>query len=232
MSATALVLLAALAASPGLTLSPGPTSSPAVAGACADVAPLATEREKILYAVGASAADSFKVFRLTPEELAIVERGLTDAVLGKQLEVNLAEYRGKVNDLAASSYGAQSRALLTKYAAQKGAVTTASGLVYLSEKEGSGGTPQPTDTVKVQYEGRLPDGTVFDSSRRRNEPSTFPLDKVIKCWQEGVQRMKVGGRATLVCPVDLAYGPAGKPPTIPPNSALAFDVELIGIVVK
>ncbi len=227
MIASTVVLLAALAAPPGLTSSPAVTG-----GSCADAPPLATDREKTLYAVGASAAESFKVFQLTPEELAIVERGLSDAVLGKPLEVNLGEYRSKVNELAAEGYAKQSRALLTKYAARKGAVTTASGLVYLPEKEGSGASPSATDTVKVQYEGRLPDGTVFDSSRRRNEPSTFPLDKVIKCWTEGVQRMKVGGRATLVCPVDLAYGPAGKPPTIPPNSALAFDVELLGIVAK
>jgi FKBP-type peptidyl-prolyl cis-trans isomerase len=203
----------------------------AVAAPPAAPAPL-TEREKTLYAVGAAAADSFKVFHLTPEEVAVVQRGLGDALLGKPLEVDMAVYRPKVNELAASSYAEASRAALTKVAAQKGAVTTASGLVYVSQKVGDGGAPTVTDTVKVQYEGRLPDGTVFDSSRRRGEPSTLPLDRVIKCWQEGILKMKVGGRATLACPPELAYGAAGKPPTIPPNSALVFELELLGIVAK
>ena len=204
----------------------------AVAAAPAANAPLQTEREKTLYAVGASAADSFKVFHLTPAEVAVVERGLKDALLGKPMQVDMATYRAKVNELAAQGYAEASRATVTKYAAQKGAVTTGSGLVYLSTKQGDGAAPQSTDTVKVQYDGRLSDGTVFDSSRRRGEPSTLPLDRVIKCWQEGILKMKVGGRATLVCPPELAYGPAGKPPTIPPNSALVFDVELVGIVAK
>ncbi len=217
MTVATAILLAAVAASPA---------------AQAANPPLKTEREKTLYAVGVSAADSFKVFHLTPEEVAVVQRGLKDALLGKPLQVDMNAYRGKVNELAASSYAEASRATVTKYAAQKGAVTTASGLVFISTKDGDGGAPQASDTVKVQYDGRLPDGTVFDSSRRRGEPSQLPLDRVIKCWQEGILKMKVGGRATLVCPPELAYGAAGKPPTIPPNSALVFEVELVGIVAK
>jgi FKBP-type peptidyl-prolyl cis-trans isomerase len=84
--------------------------------------------------------------------------------------------------------------------------------------------------VKVHYEGRLIDGKVFDSSRARGEPATFPLSGVIKCWTEGVQTMKVGGTAQLICPADLAYGANGSPPTIPPQATLVFDVELLDIV--
>ena len=84
--------------------------------------------------------------------------------------------------------------------------------------------------MKVHYDGRLPDGTVFDSSRQRGEPAVFPLGGVIRCWTEGVGRMKVGERAVLTCPSDLAYGDRGQPPMIPGGATLIFDVELLEIV--
>lgn len=94
--------------------------------------------------------------------------------------------------------------------------------------EGTGPSPSPTDNVTVHYAGRLADGTEFDSSYARNAPATFPLDGVIKCWTQGVTQMKVGGKATLVCPPELAYGGNGAGP-IPPNATLTFEVELLGI---
>jgi FKBP-type peptidyl-prolyl cis-trans isomerase len=210
MTTTALLLLALAAA---------PSATPAQM----------TERQKTLYALGVSAADSFQVFALKPDEVAVVQQGLNDALLKKKLKVDMKVYRPKVNELATAGYAAASRALLTKYAAQKGAVTTASGMVFVPVQAGSGAKPGPDATVKVNYDGQLPDGSVFDSTRRRGQPSTLPLDKVIKCWKEGLQRMQVGEKALLVCPPELAYGEAGKPPTIPPSSALLFDVELVGI---
>jgi FKBP-type peptidyl-prolyl cis-trans isomerase FkpA len=108
-------------------------------------------------------------------------------------------------------------------------VVTASGLVYRSLQEGQGASPNATDTVKVHYRGTLPDGREFDSSYKRNEPASFPLDRVIKCWTEGVQRMKVGGKAKLTCPSALAYGERGAGGVIPPNATLHFEVELLGI---
>jgi FKBP-type peptidyl-prolyl cis-trans isomerase FkpA len=111
-----------------------------------------------------------------------------------------------------------------------GAVTTASGLVYKSLREGSGKSPSATDTVKVHYRGTFPDGKEFDSSYSRGEPATFPLDHVIKCWTEGVQRMKVGGKAQLICPAPIAYGERGAGSgLIPPNATLYFEVELLAI---
>jgi FKBP-type peptidyl-prolyl cis-trans isomerase FkpA len=95
---------------------------------------------------------------------------------------------------------------------------------------GAGTQPTAADVVRVHYEGRLADGTVFDSSIARNEPAEFPLSGVIPCWTQGVAQMKVGGKATLVCPPELAYGAAGAPPTIPPNATLTFDVELLDVV--
>ena len=108
-------------------------------------------------------------------------------------------------------------------------LTTPSGLVYRSLREGSGASPSATDTVKVNYRGTFPDGREFDSSYARNEPATFPLDHVIKCWTEGVQRMKVGGKAQLVCPPQIAYGARGAGGVIPPNATLQFEIELLEI---
>jgi len=95
--------------------------------------------------------------------------------------------------------------------------------------EGSGAMPTASDVVKVNYEGKLADGTVFDSSYARNEPATFPLSGVISCWTQGVAQIKVGGTATLVCPPEMAYGASGVPGTIPPNATLTFKVELLAI---
>lgn len=114
-------------------------------------------------------------------------------------------------------------------AKEAGAVVTATGLVYRSLKDGSGASPLASDTVKVHYRGTFPDGKEFDSSYKRGEPIEFPLNGVIKCWTEGVQRMKVGGKAKLTCPPAIAYGERGAGRTIPPNATLLFEVELLGI---
>ena len=110
-----------------------------------------------------------------------------------------------------------------------GATRTASGLVYRELTPGTGASPKPTDVVKVHYRGTLVDGTEFDSSYKRNEPAQFPLNRVIPCWTEGVQKMKVGGKSQLVCPSSIAYGDAGSPPVIPGGATLVFEIELLGI---
>jgi FKBP-type peptidyl-prolyl cis-trans isomerase FkpA len=113
--------------------------------------------------------------------------------------------------------------------AQAAPVTTASGLVYESLKDGTGTTPKATDTVKVHYRGTFPDGKEFDSSYKRGEPTEFPLNRVSACWTEGVQRMKVGGKARLTCPPAIAYGARGAGAVIPPNATLNFDIELLSV---
>jgi FKBP-type peptidyl-prolyl cis-trans isomerase FkpA len=119
---------------------------------------------------------------------------------------------------------------LAKAAAEKGAVVTPSGLVFRSLKDGSGASPMATDTVKVHYKGTFPDGREFDSSYKRGEPTSFPLNRVIKCWTEGVQLIKTGGKAKLTCPSAIAYGERGAGGgEIPPNATLVFEVELLGI---
>ena len=195
-----------------------------------------TEDQKTLYAIGLIVSRSLSAFDLTPAELEYVKQGLTDAIDGKSPAVDLAAYNEKVQQLARSRRKAQGEKLasvnkdyLAKAAGEKGAVRTDSGLVYLSLKEGGGGTPGATDTVKVNYRGTLPDGKEFDSSYKRGKPAEFRLDGVIKCWTEGLQRMKVGGKARLVCPSTLAYGDAGAGELVLPGATLVFEVELLDV---
>ena len=119
---------------------------------------------------------------------------------------------------------------LAAAAAEPGAVTTPSGLVYRNIKEGTGASPTATDTVRVHYRGTFPDGREFDSSYKRNQAASFPLNRVIKCWTEGLQRMKVGGQARLTCPAAIAYGDKGAGGgEIPPGAVLRFEVDLLAI---
>src|SRR5579871_3167562 len=125
--------------------------------------------------------------------------------------------------------GADDSSYLDKAAKEPGAIKTPTGLVYRELRPGSGAFPKPTDVVKVNYRGTLTNGTEFDSSYKRNESATFPLNQVIPCWTEGLQRMKVGGKSQLVCPASIAYGDRGAPPDIPGGATLIFEVELLRI---
>ena len=120
-------------------------------------------------------------------------------------------------------------AFYEKAASEPGAVKAPSGLIYRELTSGSGPSPKATDVVTVNYRGTLIDGTEFDSSYKRNMPAQFPLNMVIPCWTEGVQRMRIGGKARLVCPASIAYGERGAPPDIPPGATLVFEIELLGI---
>ena len=131
--------------------------------------------------------------------------------------------------LTAVSAHAQTDAVAAAAAKEPGAVVKPSGLVFLSQRDGTGPSPGPADTVKVNYRGTFPDGREFDSSYKRGTPIEFPLNGVIACWTEGVQRMKVGGKAKLTCPPQIAYGERGAGGVIPPNATLKFEVELLGI---
>ncbi len=118
---------------------------------------------------------------------------------------------------------------INKAAKEKGAVKTSSGLVYVSLKDGKGKSPTVSSTVDVNYRGTLTNGKEFDSSYKRHQSISFPLTGVIPCWTEGVQKMKVGGKAKLVCPPELAYGSSGAGSDVPPNATLIFEVELLAI---
>jgi FKBP-type peptidyl-prolyl cis-trans isomerase FkpA len=124
---------------------------------------------------------------------------------------------------------AANAAYLEKAAAEPGAVRTSSGLIFRELRPGVGAGPRATSKVKVNYRGTLVDGTEFDSSYKRGQPAEFGLNQVVPCWTEGVQRMRPGGKAQLVCPSGIAYGDAGSPPTIPPGATLVFEIELLEI---
>lgn len=209
------------------------THAPAKPRAAAAV--LTTDDQKIIYALGVTVYRSLNSFDLSPAELDIVKRALSDAAAGK-LAIEVEPWQQKVEVLrtaraatAALKRKASSQAFVEKAATAPGAVKTPSGLIYRELKPGTGASPEATDTVKVNYRGTFIDGTEFDSSYKRNEPATFPLNQVIKCWTEGVQKMKVGGKSNLICPADLAYGDAGRP-SIPGGSTLVFEIELLDIV--
>ena len=173
-------------------------------------------------------------FDFSAAEMDILKKALTDAAAGKPAE-DIQTWGPKIQELAGSRAArvaekqkALSAAFLAKAAGEAGAQKTESGMVYRELRPGTGESPKATDTVKVNYRGTLVDGTEFDSSYKRGEPAQFPLNGVIKCWTEGVQKMKVGGKSQLVCPADLAYGDGGRP-GIPGGATLVFEIELLQI---
>jgi FKBP-type peptidyl-prolyl cis-trans isomerase FkpA len=214
---------------------PGETSSAGQPGAPA--AALGSEDEKTIYALGLALARELQPFHLKESEIARLEQGLRDGVLGRPPQVDLEAQGPQIQSLAKARLAAasegekkESDAFLAAAGAAPGAQKLPSGLIYTEVTVGSGASPKLDDTVKVHYHGTLRDGTVFDSSVERGTPAQFPLNRVIPCWTEGVQKMKVGGKAKLVCPSEIAYGERGAPPKIAPGAALAFDVELLEIV--
>ena len=198
-----------------------------------------TDEEKQFYTLGVLISRNVESFNFTDEELKMVKAGVGDGASGKpklepeemeKLIPQLQELQGKRVEAAGVKAKEDGTAYLAKAEKDQGATKLPSGVIVKVTQEGTGAQPVASDTVKVHYEGKLTGGKVFDSSIKRGEPVEFPLAGVIPCWSEGVQQMKVGSKAQLTCPSDLAYGPQGNPPTIPGNSVLVFDVELLDIV--
>jgi FKBP-type peptidyl-prolyl cis-trans isomerase FkpA len=223
-----------------------------VAGGCQkkEAAPAAaaspaamSEDEKAVLALGAAigqqAAQSVKALNLSPAELELLKKGLTASLAGEKPQYDIQQYGPVLQKraeaqatTAAAGEKQKSAAFRDAAAAEPGAVKTTSGLVFKTITPGSGPTPKATDTVAVHYHGTLPDGKVFDSSVKRGQPAEFQLNQVIPCWTEGVQRMKVGEKAKLVCPSEIAYGDRGAGPDIGPGATLVFEVQLLAIKKK
>ena len=198
---------------------------------------LETDDQKTIYAMGLVMAGNLALFNFSEEEFELVVEGLRDGALKRPPKVDAKQYRAKLQTLQRSRLQAQagaektaSQAFLDLEASEEGAERSASGLIYREVEAGSGESPTKDDTVRVHYHGTLRDGTVFDSSVNRGTPFVTKLTSVIPCWTEGVQKMRVGGRARLVCPSQIAYRDRGSPPHIKPGATIAFDVELIEIV--
>ena len=208
------------------------TILPSLAAAQAE---LDTEEKKTLYALGLALSQQVRNLGLSVEELETVQLGLVDGATGREPKVDPQAYMSQIQDFAklrvsraAAAEKTVAAAFLAEKAAAPGAIEKESGLVIREITPGTGASPKATDKVTVHYHGTLRDGTVFDSSVKRGQPATFALTQVIRCWTEGLQLMKVGGKSELVCPSDIAYGDQGRP-GIPPAAALVFEVELLSV---
>lgn len=219
------------------------TGSAATAPSSKSAQPAATpaaSNDRLFYALGVllSRNQNLAALDLSDQELKQLLAGLRDGYQHHAQIDNPESYLPQMQALQRSREQAVAErqkqagaAFTAKVATLPGAHKTASGLVYVSSVKGSGAQPGPTDRVKVQYTGKLIDGTVFDSSYTRGQPATFPLAGIIPCWKEALQLMKVGGHARVVCPADIAYGDRGRPPVIPPGATLDFQIELLDVVV-
>jgi FKBP-type peptidyl-prolyl cis-trans isomerase FkpA len=207
--------------------------------ACASAAepppPLETEDDKTLYALGLALSARLKNYDLNEKEVALVKQGLHDGILGDP-KVEIATYGPKLDPFlqtrftaAAAKEKTAGAEFVQKMAAEPGAEKLESGMVYIEQQAGTGASPSPSATVKVHYDGTLRDGDTFDSSRQRGEPATFSLNGVIPCFAQGIGKMKVGGKAKLICPAELAYGDRGSPPNIGAGATLVVDVELLEV---
>jgi FKBP-type peptidyl-prolyl cis-trans isomerase len=210
------------------------------------VSAFTTDDERIVYAIGVVLGENVTDFGLTEAETAVLVAGIRDAARASPYQVEMNVYRPQIQTFVDTRTRASREAamaeqtealarekasgaeLALQLAAEPRAERSVSGLVFVPITDGSGESPGARDTVTVHYHGTFRDGSVFDSSVERGEPSTFPLTGVIPCWTEGVQKIKVGGKAKLLCPSEIAYGDEGRP-GIPGGAALLFEVELIAI---
>lgn len=194
-----------------------------------------TEDDKTFYAMGSLMGTRLKSINLQDAEINMIVQGLRDSAKGQKPQVDLAKYRGQVQNVFrkrmeknTDKFKDAGKKYMEKYIAGGGKKSD-KGFAYKVLKAGSDQKPKATDTVKVHYHGTLIDGKVFDSSVERGKEVSFPLNRVIKCWTEGMQLVGVGGKIQLVCPSEMAYGDHGAPPKIPGGSTLIFDVELFSI---
>jgi FKBP-type peptidyl-prolyl cis-trans isomerase FkpA/FKBP-type peptidyl-prolyl cis-trans isomerase FklB len=240
---SALTLLLVTAVGRAAPPAPAPTQTPPPAGAPKGLAappqaPLTpAEQHEALHALGVMISNGIVNFSLSEDEFKAVLEGISDGYHHKSDPAQAQTFQQKLEGLQRARIQATSQheneigqAYLAKVAAEAGATKTESGIVYVPVKEGTGASPTIADQVKVNYTGRLVDGTVFDSSTARGAPATFALRNVIPCFTQGLQMMKVGGESRIVCPANLAYGERGSGPKIRPGATLEFSIELLEVI--
>ena len=196
-----------------------------------------SEKEKVSYAIGIQLGTSLKRSGISDLDYKVMTQAIQDAVSGAELKVSPQEMQAAMQSLQKKqmeerkAQGEQAKKkgaeFLEKNKKEKGIKTTQSGIQYKVVTEGKGAKPQATDRIVAHYEGTLIDGTVFDSSYKRGQPATFPVNQVIKGWQEIIPMMPLGSKWKVYIPSDLAYGERGAPPNIGPNETLIFNIELI-----
>jgi FKBP-type peptidyl-prolyl cis-trans isomerase FkpA/FKBP-type peptidyl-prolyl cis-trans isomerase FklB len=196
-----------------------------------------TDEQKTLYALGLAVNQSLNNFSLSEPEFEIVKSGMADGFFKRPPKVDLQAFGMKISQLQEARALAIAEvekkagaAFLAKIAAESGVKKTESGAILKTIKEGNGAIPKITDMVKVQYQGTLIDGTVFDSLAKQGEPAMLRVNEMSKCWVEGIQQIKVGGKSKLICPSSLAYRDKGLPPLIKPGATLVFEIELLEII--
>jgi FKBP-type peptidyl-prolyl cis-trans isomerase FkpA len=197
---------------------------------------LKTEEDKTIYVVGQNMAEKIKNLNLNEQEQNILMMGLRDSLSKKKSQVDVNAYTEKAsqlntnrNEQAIKNNLNLSVEFLKKMESTQGAVKTQTGMIFIEKKKGTGSSPEGSDLVKMHYECRLYNGTLVDSSRTRNEPIQFALNQVIPCWSEALKLMKVGGKAQVICPAEIAYKDNGVPPNIPGGATLDFEIELLEV---
>jgi FKBP-type peptidyl-prolyl cis-trans isomerase FklB len=212
----------------------GPKRAP-VAKSPGDAAPTKSNAADASYAIGFRMGANFKRRHLPIDGAALI-KGLQEGMAGgkstltdEEMDAALQAFEQEMATRIPEQNKKEGEAFLAANAKAEGVQTTKSGLQYKVLKDGTGKSPTKADTVTAHYKGTLIDGTPFDSSYTRGEPLKIPVGGVIPGWTEALQLMKVGSKWILYVPSDLAYGPAGSPPVIGPNSTLVFEVELLGI---
>ncbi|MBI5420072.1 MAG: FKBP-type peptidyl-prolyl cis-trans isomerase [Deltaproteobacteria bacterium] len=207
-----------------------------------EAAVLKTQKDKVSYGIGMNVGQNLK-HQSIDVDVNLLAKGIGDVLSGGKtlmseeefratmtaLQQDLAEKQAETMKNLAEKNRKEGEAFLAENKKKEGVVTLPSGLQYKVNKEGSGSTPKETDTVETHYRGTLIDGTEFDSSYKRGQTATFPVNGVIPGWTEALQKMKVGSKWQLFVPSILAYGERGAGRDIGPNSTLIFEVELLGI---